>query len=116
MRISEERRHEVAKRVMEYDVAEFKESAIAPFLECLGRGYMDWRGILDTLADLIAPRGKDALAVENVERLTRERDEAVAEAAELRERAEHAEAEMDGLRRRPEKVGFLLRDNEEGGR
>lgn len=39
----------------EYDVAEFKESAIVPFLDCLGHGYMDWRGILDELADLIDP-------------------------------------------------------------
>lgn len=53
MRISEERRHEVAKRMREYDVAEFKESAIVPFLECLGHGYMIWRVILDELADLI---------------------------------------------------------------
>lgn len=37
----------------EYDVAEFKESAIVPFIECLGHGYKDWRGILDELADLI---------------------------------------------------------------
>lgn len=39
----------------EYDVSEFKESAIAPFPECLGHGYMDWRGILDELADPIDP-------------------------------------------------------------
>lgn len=71
----------------------------------------------EVLADLIAPRAKDALADdvnEKVKRLTRERDEAVAEAAELRERAEHAEAELDGLRGRLEKVGVLLRDDEEG--
>lgn len=36
-----------------YDVSGFKESAIAPFLECLGHGYTDWRGVLDELADLI---------------------------------------------------------------
>ena len=30
-----------------------KESAIVPFLECLGHGYTDWRGILNELADLI---------------------------------------------------------------
>lgn len=51
--ISDEKRREVAKRMREYDVAEFRESAIVPFLECLGHGYRDWRGILDTLADLI---------------------------------------------------------------
>lgn len=71
----------------------------------------------EVLADLIAPRAKDALVAEKAKRLTRERDEAVAEAAELRERAERAEAELDGLRGRLEKVGFLLMDElEEGGR
>lgn len=69
----------------------------------------------EVLADLIAPRGRGALAAEKVERLTRERDEAVAEAAELRGRAERAEAELDGLRGRLAKVGLLLRDDEEGG-
>lgn len=68
----------------------------------------------EVLADLIAPRGKDVLAAEKVKRLTRERDEAVAEAAELRGRAERAEAELEGLRRRLAEVGFLLRDEEEG--
>lgn len=51
--ISDDKRREVAKRMREYDVAEFRESAIVPFLECLGHGYVDWRGILDELADLI---------------------------------------------------------------
>ena len=37
----------------EFDVSEFKESAIVPFLECLGIGYVNWRGVLDMLADLI---------------------------------------------------------------
>lgn len=46
-------RREVAKMMREYDVAEFRESAIVPFLECLGHGYVDWRGVLDELADLI---------------------------------------------------------------
>lgn len=53
--ISDEERREVAKRMREYDVAEFRESAIVPFLECLGHGYMSCRGILDELADLIDP-------------------------------------------------------------
>lgn len=66
----------------------------------------------EVLADLIAPRGKDALAAEKVKRLTRERDEAVAEAAELRERAERAEAELIGLRKRLAEVGLLLREEE----
>lgn len=49
--VNNDQRREVAKRMREYDVAEFKESAIVPFLECLGYGYTDWRGILDALAN-----------------------------------------------------------------
>lgn len=51
--ISDKNRREVADKMRGYDVAEFKESAIVPFLECLGHGYTNWRGILDELADLI---------------------------------------------------------------
>lgn len=51
--IDDKKRREVAKRFREYDVAGFKESSIVPFLECLGVGYKNWRGILDELADLI---------------------------------------------------------------
>lgn len=51
--ITDMKRREVAKMMREYDVAEFRESAIVPFLECLGHGYVNWRGILDELADLI---------------------------------------------------------------
>lgn len=53
MNAGDEKRLEVADRMRRYDVSGFKESAIAPFLECLGRGYTDWRGVLDELADLI---------------------------------------------------------------
>lgn len=53
MRISDEERREVAHRMRECDVSGFKESAIVPFLECLGLGYANWRGVLDRLADLI---------------------------------------------------------------
>ena len=51
--ISDEKRREVADKMRGYDVSEFKESAIVPFLECLGHGYTNWRGVLDELADLI---------------------------------------------------------------
>lgn len=51
--ISYEERREVAHRMREFDVSEFKESAIVPFLECLGIGYVNWRGVLDMLANLI---------------------------------------------------------------
>lgn len=53
--VTDDQRREVAKKMREYDVVEFKESAIVPFLECLEHGYMDWRGILDEIADLIDP-------------------------------------------------------------
>lgn len=69
----------------------------------------------EVLADLIAPQGKGALAAEvadEVGRLTRERDEASAEAASLRERAERAEAEADRMRRKLAKAEFLLKDDE----
>ena len=51
--INDSDRREVAKRMRECDVSAFRESAIAPFLDCLGADYMNWRGILDALADLI---------------------------------------------------------------
>lgn len=51
--ISDDERREVAHRMREFDVSEFKESAIVPFLECLGIGYVNWRGVLDMLANLI---------------------------------------------------------------
>lgn len=53
--INDEKRREVADKMRGYDVSEFKESAIVPFLECLGHGYTNWRGVLDELADLIEP-------------------------------------------------------------
>lgn len=53
MNADDKKRLEVADKMRGYDVSEFKESAIVPFLECLGHGYTNWRGILDELADLI---------------------------------------------------------------
>lgn len=53
MTITDEERREVARKLREQDIAEFRESAIVPFLECLGIGYENWRGVLDRLADLI---------------------------------------------------------------
>ena len=50
---TDEQRSKVAERMRGYDVSEFKESAIVPFLDCLGVGYLNWREILDSLADLI---------------------------------------------------------------
>lgn len=53
--ITDNDRREVAERMRLYDVSEFKESAIVPFLDCLGAGYLNWREVLDSLADLIEP-------------------------------------------------------------
>lgn len=50
---SDEQRRDVAEKMRGYDVSEFKESAIVPFLDCLGVGYLNWREVLDSLADLI---------------------------------------------------------------
>lgn len=55
MRINDNQRREVAANMRGYDVSKFKTSAIVPFLDCLEVGYLDWRGILDSLADLINP-------------------------------------------------------------
>lgn len=51
--ITDDKRHEVAEKMRGYDGSGFKESAIVPFLDCLGVGYLNWREVLDTLADLI---------------------------------------------------------------
>lgn len=59
MKASYFERRKVARRMRECDVSMFKESAIVPFLECLGLGYANWRGVLDRLADLIDPEGED---------------------------------------------------------
>lgn len=53
MRISDKERREVAEKMRGYDGSGFRESAIVPFLDCLGVGYLNWREVLDTLADLI---------------------------------------------------------------
>lgn len=51
--ITDDKRQEVAEKMRGYDGSGFKESAIVPFLDCLGVGYLNWREVLDTLADLI---------------------------------------------------------------
>ena len=47
--ITDEQRSKVAERMRGYDVSEFKESAIVPFLDCLGVGVLNWREILDSM-------------------------------------------------------------------
>lgn len=120
--ISDDERREVAGDLRDMAIRpyiRYKEQFFDELAETVVgfEDFHDFNVVLEKLADLIAPRGKDALAAEvneKVDMLTRERDEAVAEVASLRERAERAEAELDGLRKRLAEVGFLLRDEEEG--
>lgn len=51
--ITDDKRREVAEKMRGYDGSGFKESAIVPFLDCLGVGYLNWREVLDSLANLI---------------------------------------------------------------
>lgn len=51
--ITDEKRREVAEKMRGYNDSGFRESAIVPFLDCLGVGYLNWREVLDSLADLI---------------------------------------------------------------
>lgn len=51
--ITDKERHEIAERMRGYNDSGFRESAIVPFLDCLGVGYLNWREVLDSLADLI---------------------------------------------------------------
>lgn len=51
--ITDDKRREVAEKMRGYDGSGFRESAIVPFLDCLGVGYLNWREVLGTLADLI---------------------------------------------------------------
>lgn len=51
--ITDEKRREVAEKMRGYGDSGFRESAIVPFLDCLGVGYLNWREVLDSLADLI---------------------------------------------------------------
>lgn len=53
MIISDQERREVAERMRTVDVSEFKDSPIVPFLECLGVGYKNWRGVMGRLAELV---------------------------------------------------------------
>ena len=50
---TDERRRKVAAKMRGYDVSKFNDSPIVPFLDCLEVGYLNWRGVLDSLADLI---------------------------------------------------------------
>ena len=50
---SNQERRRAALLMRRLDVSEFKDSPIVPFLECLNVGYMNWRGVMDRLADLV---------------------------------------------------------------
>lgn len=50
-------RREVAARLRNYENLResFRESPICAFLDALGVGYLDWKGVCNCLADLIEP-------------------------------------------------------------
>lgn len=51
--VSDEERREVAGRMRAVEASEFKDSPIVPFLDCLGVGYTNWRGVMGRLAELV---------------------------------------------------------------
>ena len=50
-------RREVAARLRNYENLResFRESPIGAFLDAMGVGYLDWKGVCNRLADLIEP-------------------------------------------------------------
>lgn len=52
-----EDRRDVAARLRNYESLResFRESPICAFLDALGVGYLDWKGVCNRLADLIEP-------------------------------------------------------------
>ena len=56
--LTNEERREVAARLREYESLReaFMESPLCAFLDALGvEGYIDWKGVVNLLADLIEP-------------------------------------------------------------
>ena len=54
--MSDDERREVAERLRGLDYADLQESLICAYLDALGiKGYEDWIGIANRLADLIDP-------------------------------------------------------------
>ena len=55
--ISNDERREVAARLRNYEKLQesFRESPICAFLDALGVGYIDWKGVCNRLADFIEP-------------------------------------------------------------
>lgn len=51
--VSDQERREVAGRMRAVEASEFKDSPIVPFLDCLGVGYTNWRGVMGRLAELV---------------------------------------------------------------
>jgi hypothetical protein len=66
----------------------------------------------EVLADLIAPRSPEP----EIDRLRLELRESRAEVSRLRDALKSSEAEADGMRRKLEKVSFLIKDDEERSR
>lgn len=63
--ITNEERKQVAARLRNYENLResFRESPICAFLDALGVGYLDWKGVCDRLADLIEPEPERVLTL-----------------------------------------------------
>ena len=65
--ISNDERREVAARLRNYENLResSRESPICAFLDALGVGYLDWKGVCSRLADLIEPEPERTCKIEN---------------------------------------------------
>ena len=61
-------RREVAARLRNYENLResFRESPICAFLDALGVGYLDWKGVCNSLAELIEPEPERTCKMELV--------------------------------------------------
>ena len=53
MTVCDRERREIAGRMRAVKASEFRDSPIVPFLDCLGAGYTNWRGVMGRLAELV---------------------------------------------------------------
>ena len=62
-----EERREVAARLRNYENLResFRESPICAFLDALGIGYLDWKGVCNRLAELIEPEPECICEIES---------------------------------------------------
>ena len=67
-----EERREVAARLRNYENLResFRESPICAFLDAMGVGYLDWKGVCNRLAELIEPEPECTCKYESTNRCT----------------------------------------------